>query len=110
MPIKRSVRAVLLLALAALVALTAACGDDGDDAAADTDGGEASSPVDEGAFPVTIEHAFGAPELTEAPQRVVTWGWGSTDAALAPGVLPVDTPLDDHAPADPGARPRHRQH
>src|SRR3546814_19488421 len=93
MPIKRSVRAVLLLALAALVALTAACGDDGDDAAADTDGGEASSSVEEAAFPVTIEHAFVATEIPEAPERVVTWGWGSTDAAIALGVVPLAIPF-----------------
>ena len=41
------------------------------------------------AFPVTIEHAFGSTEITAAPQRVVALGWGSADAALALGVVPV---------------------
>ena len=39
--------------------------------------------------PVTVEHAFGATEVTEQPERVVTWGWGTPDAVLALGVVPV---------------------
>lgn len=48
----------------------------------------ASSPA-AAMFPVTIEHAFGSTEITEAPARVVTWGWGTPDAVLALGVVPV---------------------
>lgn len=40
-------------------------------------------------FPVTIEHAFGETEIPAAPERVATWGWGSTEAVLALGVVPV---------------------
>lgn len=36
-----------------------------------------------------IEHALGTTELPENPQRVVTIGWGASDAALALGVVPV---------------------
>jgi iron complex transport system substrate-binding protein len=44
------------------------------------------------AFPVTIKHAFGETVIPAAPQRVVTWGWSSTDAAIALGVIPVGIP------------------
>jgi iron complex transport system substrate-binding protein len=40
-------------------------------------------------FSVTLAHAFGSTTLTEVPDRVATWGWGSTEAALALGVVPV---------------------
>ncbi len=38
---------------------------------------------------MTIEHAFGETMIPEAPERVATWGWGSTEAAIAAGVYPV---------------------
>lgn len=40
-------------------------------------------------FPVTITHAFGQTTIDSAPERVASWGWGSADAALALGVVPV---------------------
>ncbi|MBO0608044.1 iron-siderophore ABC transporter substrate-binding protein [Myceligenerans salitolerans] len=40
-------------------------------------------------FPITIEHALGTTTIEEAPTRVATWGWGSTEAAIASGVFPV---------------------
>lgn len=43
-------------------------------------------------YPVTITHAFGQTVIDSAPQRVATWGWGSTDAVLALGVVPVAMP------------------
>lgn len=58
---------------------TGAADDDGTD---DGGAGDAS-------FPVEIEHAFGTTEIPEDPDRVVTWGWGSTEAAIAVGVHPV---------------------
>jgi iron complex transport system substrate-binding protein len=79
----------LLAAPAALVlaAALAACGGTDTPEAGTTDAG------DGGAFEaVTIEHAFGSAEITEQPQRVVTWGWGSTDAVIALGVVPVGIP------------------
>ena len=73
--------AVLAAATAAALSLagcsTAAPDESGSTAAAD------------GSFPVTIEHAFGETEIPAAPERVATWGWGSTEAALAVGVVPV---------------------
>src|SRR5690606_41626252 len=45
--------------------------------------------ADEGAFPVTIEHAFGETTIEEEPKRVATLGWTDHDHALALGVVPV---------------------
>jgi iron complex transport system substrate-binding protein len=43
-------------------------------------------------FPVTIKHAHGETVIPAAPQRVVTWGWSSTEAAIALGTVPVGFP------------------
>src|SRR5215217_5287991 len=77
-----------LLALAVLLAaLIAGCGDE-----PDTGGGSAPAPTAEpSAFPVTIEHKFGATTITEAPERVVVAGLREQDALLALGVVPVAT-------------------
>lgn len=77
-------------ALAATAALTlAGCASggspEGDGTAAPS--GQASGATDE--FPVTIEHALGETVIEAAPERVATWGWGSTEAAIAAGVYPV---------------------
>ncbi|BDH59212.1 iron-siderophore ABC transporter substrate-binding protein [Tsukamurella sp. PLM1] len=40
-------------------------------------------------FPVSITSALGTVEIKARPQRVVTLGWGSTEAAVALGVIPV---------------------
>jgi len=40
-------------------------------------------------FPITMEHALGETVIEKAPERVATWGWGSTEAAVALGVYPV---------------------
>jgi len=54
------------------------------------DGGSGSTAkADAGAFPVTIRSALGPVTLKKQPKRVVTIGWGSQDAALALGVVPV---------------------
>jgi iron-siderophore transport system substrate-binding protein len=108
----RTPRSSRLLALFLATALAlAACsrsgsGDDGDagsDAAAD-DGAPAAD-----AFPVTIEHAFGTTEIAEEPERVVTWGWGGADAAIALGVVPVAIPFEDYGGDEDGVLPWIRQ-
>lgn len=58
-----------------------------------------------GAFPVTIEHAFGETVIEAEPQRVVTWGWGSTDAAIALGVVPVAIPFQAYGGDENGVLP-----
>jgi iron complex transport system substrate-binding protein len=70
-------------ALAAVVVLVlAGCGS-GDDATAPA----AAQPS--GAFPVTIEHAFGATTIERTPERVVTLGVTDADPVLALGTTPV---------------------
>ncbi|GAB3067742.1 iron-siderophore ABC transporter substrate-binding protein [Nocardioides zeae] len=51
----------------------------------------ASDAPDSGSGTV-VEHVFGVTEVPDDPQRVVTLGWGSTEAALAVGVVPVAIP------------------
>ncbi|WP_165063305.1 iron-siderophore ABC transporter substrate-binding protein [Marisediminicola senii] len=54
---------------------------------------------------VTIEHAFGETAVPADPQNVVTLGWGSTDAAIAVGVIPVAIPFDSYAGDEDGVLP-----
>jgi iron complex transport system substrate-binding protein len=87
---------------AALLAATlplAACGSDGDTADA------AAPSSSSSAFPVTIPHTFGETTIDEPPQDVVTWGFGSTDAALALGVVPVAIPHQAYGGDDAGVLP-----
>jgi iron complex transport system substrate-binding protein len=53
----------------------------------------------------TIEHAFGETTVPADPKNVVTLGWGSTDAAIALGVIPVAIPFDSYAGDDSGVLP-----
>ncbi|TYL52440.1 iron-siderophore ABC transporter substrate-binding protein [Agromyces mariniharenae] len=89
--------AVLAAAAAAALALagcsSAAPEDTGSDAAA----GEG--------FPITIEHAFGETEIPAAPERVATWGWGSTEAALSLGVVPVAIAQQEYGANEDGVLP-----
>ena len=63
------------------------------------------SASSEGAFPVTIEHAFGETTIDEQPTNVVTWGWGSADAAIALGVVPVAIPFQSYGGDESGVLP-----
>ncbi|QXC63328.1 ABC transporter substrate-binding protein [Aquihabitans sp. G128] len=78
-----------------LVAVTAtACGSDGTDATSDdetttTAEGTGSGTAGDGAFPVTIDHAFGSVTIDEAPKRVVSVGYTEQDVLLALDVTPV---------------------
>jgi iron-siderophore transport system substrate-binding protein len=49
----------------------------------------ASVPIEEGAYPVTIEHHLGTTTVDAEPQRVVTLGLNDQDFVLAFGVQPV---------------------
>src|SRR5690606_12539619 len=55
--------------------------------------------------PVTIEHAFGATEVPGDVTDVVTLGWGSTEAALALGVIPVGIEAQTYAVDENGLLP-----
>lgn len=72
--------------LAACVALTlSACGTSGD-AGSDT---EASGAAEAGAFPVTVDHAYGSTTIDAEPMRIVTIGWSGQDAVIALNKVPV---------------------
>ena len=64
-----------------------------------------STAASDGAFPITIEHAFGETEIPAAPERVATWGWGSTEAALALGVVPVAMAQQTYGANEDGVLP-----
>lgn len=70
--------------LSAVLALGACGADDGEENGEATTTNEATD-----SFPISIDHAFGTTEIEEEPTRVATWGWGSTEAAIAVGVYPV---------------------
>jgi iron complex transport system substrate-binding protein len=95
----------LLAALLLLVALVlGACGSD--DAAEPATGDHTSTTAaGEDAFPVTIEHAFGSTTIEAAPERVVTWGWGSADAAIALDTVPVAMPFQEYGGNAQGVLP-----
>jgi iron complex transport system substrate-binding protein len=86
---------------AALLALAASGGSSG---AADAD--DASGTDQDASFaPVTIEHAFGETTIEERPERVAAWGWGSADAAIALGVVPVAVPAQSYGGDEDGMLP-----
>ncbi len=57
-------------------------------------GASGSGPQDsasggDGAFPVTIEHAFGETVIEAQPERVATVAWSNQEVPIALGVVPV---------------------
>jgi iron complex transport system substrate-binding protein len=85
---RRSLAAAVGLVAASALALAGCSSQEpaGDDVTAGASA-DASGATDE--FPLTIEHALGETTIEAAPERVATWGWGSTEAAIASGVFPV---------------------
>ncbi|MFC7823901.1 iron-siderophore ABC transporter substrate-binding protein [Streptomyces sp. NPDC057375] len=92
--------AAVLSATALGVGLLAGCGSDSDDPA-DRAGGEA--PAAAGAFPVTVEHAFGTTKIEKAPERVVSVGYTDDQTVLAFGIKPVG--MVDQYPNPAGRSP-----
>ncbi|MFB4349890.1 iron-siderophore ABC transporter substrate-binding protein [Microbacterium sp. CR_7] len=83
MPRSRSRVLAALLAAAATAAALTACSP----AAGSSD---ADLPrVDDDAFPVTVEHAYGETTVSEQPARVVSVGYTEQDTLWALGVKPV---------------------
>ena len=80
----RTPTAVAALAAAAVTALVLT-GCSGQDAA---DTAEAASSIG-GAFPVTIEHAYGETTIDTQPERIATVAWANHEVPLALGVVPV---------------------
>lgn len=74
----------LALVASALVMSSCSTGSTSDDAVV-----TGATQAEEGAFPVTIEHAYGSTTITEEPIRVVALGWSDPDVVLSLGVVPV---------------------
>jgi iron complex transport system substrate-binding protein len=92
--------AAALSAAALGVGLLAGCGSDSDDSA-DRSGGD--TPAAAGAFPVTVEHAFGTTKVEKAPERVVSVGYTDDQTVLAFGIKPVG--MVDQYPNPAGQSP-----
>ncbi|MGC9499971.1 iron-siderophore ABC transporter substrate-binding protein [Streptomyces sp. WG7] len=95
-------RLAAALSAAALGAgLLAGCGSDSNDSADKT--GDDTPAAAAGAFPVTVEHAFGTTKVTEAPERVVSVGYTDDQTILAFGIKPVG--MVDQYPNPAGRSP-----
>ncbi|MFK4547751.1 iron complex transport system substrate-binding protein [Streptomyces tendae] len=92
--------AAALSAAALGVGLLAGCGSDSDDSADQAGGG---TPAAAGAFPVTVEHAFGTTKIEKAPERVVSVGYTDDQTVLAFGIKPVG--MVDQYPNPAGQSP-----
>ncbi|WLW50961.1 iron-siderophore ABC transporter substrate-binding protein [Streptomyces sp. YU58] len=81
------------------VGLLAGCGSDsGSESSGDTTAAAAA-----GAFPVTVEHAFGSTKVEKAPKRVVSVGYTDDQTILAFGIKPVG--MVDQYPNPAGQSP-----
>ncbi|WP_307785333.1 iron-siderophore ABC transporter substrate-binding protein [Microbacterium hibisci] len=82
MRLSRPVTAAAMLAAAAIALAGCATptADNTDETAGDSSGG---------AFPVTIEHAYGETVIESQPERVATVAWSNQEVPLALGVVPV---------------------
>lgn len=85
---RHPLRTAVAAALAAGALVGCSTGSTGSSDAA-TDAPSATTSTDAGAFPVTIEHAYGETVIDAEPTRVATLGWSDQDVALALGVVPV---------------------
>jgi iron complex transport system substrate-binding protein len=83
--VHRTRTAVTALAAAAATALVlSGCAGQAADA-----GGPGSAASADGAFPVTIEHAYGETTIDAQPERIATVAWANHEVPLALGVVPV---------------------
>jgi len=99
----KPVRAFVAVFSVVSLVLLAAC-----ESGADTSGSTSSAKPSSAAasnFPVTIKHAFGQTTIKQQPTRVVTWGYGSADAVLAVGVVPVAIPRQSYGADKQGLLP-----
>ncbi|MDO5730561.1 ABC transporter substrate-binding protein [Corynebacterium sphenisci] len=84
---KRIAAAGAAIVMACGLGLSGCSAEEGD--TADATGADSTVEAEEGAFPVTIEHAFGETTIEKAPKRVVAYGQTDADALFALGVTPV---------------------
>jgi iron complex transport system substrate-binding protein len=78
-----------LTAVVAAVALGATLSACSTGSTADERTAASSNEAEADAFPVTIEHSYGATTIEEEPKRVVALGWSDPDVVLSLGVVPV---------------------
>lgn len=79
-------RPAAALAAATVTALVlTGCAGQGD---ADAGAGDAASAA-EGAFPVTVQHAYGQTRIDAQPERIATVAWANHEVPLALGIVPV---------------------
>jgi iron complex transport system substrate-binding protein len=90
--------AAVLTAVALGTGLLTGCGSDSTGEPDDKSPAAAS-----GAFPVSVEHAFGSTKVDRAPRRVVTVGYTDDQAVLAFGIKPVG--MVDQYPNPAGKSP-----
>lgn len=81
----RPLRLLSLAAAAVTVVTLAACAPGSTGTEGDTD----IPAAEDGAFPVTIEHAFGETTITEQPLRIASVAWANHEVPLALGIVPV---------------------
>jgi iron complex transport system substrate-binding protein len=91
-----TVLAAIPLALAAL----SGCG-----SAAGEEQATSGTAAADGAFPATVEHAFGETTIEERPERVVVLGWGAQDTVYALGMTPVGMPSYPYGGGEDGVLP-----
>ncbi|HEY9251520.1 MAG TPA: iron-siderophore ABC transporter substrate-binding protein [Nocardioides sp.] len=86
------IRRPVLIAVSTALAVSglAACSTGSTDSA--DSGQESTSKADSGAFPVTIEHAFGEAKIEKEPKRIAVVGVNDADMLLSLGVVPVSIP------------------
>ncbi|MEV6395232.1 iron-siderophore ABC transporter substrate-binding protein [Streptomyces sp. NPDC051907] len=88
---RRTSRTAAALASALVVLATAsACGGNDKDAGS-SNAGSKSNSSGKSAFPVTIDHKYGATTIKSEPKRIVTVGLTDQDSVLALGEVPVGT-------------------
>ncbi|MEV1066892.1 iron-siderophore ABC transporter substrate-binding protein [Streptomyces sp. NPDC050263] len=93
--------AAVLSAATLGLGLLAGCGSDSADK--DTSSDTTPAAAAGGAFPVTVEHAFGTTTVKKAPERVVTVGYTDDQSVLAFGIKPVG--MVDQYPNPAGQSP-----
>lgn len=111
-PVRRSAKlALALTTVLTLGLMLAGCGAPADGSAAPTASTTPASafPVEAGAYPTTIPHAFGDAVITQEPERVITIGISSEDTVVALGVVPVAVPDETWAGDKDGYLPWFRE-
>jgi iron complex transport system substrate-binding protein len=83
-----NVRLTAAAAATALAAMLSACSTGSTAQEGETTTATASK-AEAGAFPVTIEHAYGETTIEKEPKRVVALGWSDPDVVLSLRVVPV---------------------